>query len=78
MADPILGAVQYSQFSMSGAILSIGGGVDYYFTETVALDLQLLFSSGEFRTWTIDNVSVGGIQRPASSGRFNLGVNWWP
>ena len=50
-----------------------------YFTETLALDVQVLGSWGEFT-----QVNVGGVTAPlprdikATSSRFSIGLVWWP
>ncbi len=64
--------------SFTGSSLTLGGGMDFYFSETFALDLALLWSGGKFTTFHVNNASVSGFDVDATSGRFNLGVVWWP
>jgi len=64
--------------SISGGSFTLGGGFDVYFTETLALDLQLLWSGGEFTRLTVENVTIDGFDLDATSARLNLGVAWWP
>jgi hypothetical protein len=52
--------------------------MDFYFTESLALDLGLRFTGGEFNEIEIGSISVGDLDIDASSGRFNLGIIWWP
>ena len=78
VSDPVVNSVAVDELSISGGGLTLGGGVDIYFTESLALDLQLLWTGGEFTTLTVDNVSVGGLEFDAQSSRFNVGVSWWP
>ncbi len=78
VTDPVVDAAPVNELSISGAGLTLGGGVDFYFSETWALDMQLLWTGGEFNTVTVDNVSVSGLDFDATSSRFNLGVSWWP
>lgn len=76
--DPIVDNVQRQEVEISGGGLTLGGGVDFYFTQTFALDVQLLWTGGEFNTLRVDNVSATGFDVDATSARFNLGVAWWP
>lgn len=76
--DPVVDNTQRSEVEISGGGLTLGGGVDIYFTQTVALDIQLLWTGGEFTTLRVDNVSATGFDVNATSARFNLGVAWWP
>lgn len=65
--------------SLTGGALSLGGGILFYFNQTLAADLQLLWSGGEFDRLEVGGVTVdlpNGIE--AQSARFNLGVSWWP
>lgn len=64
--------------SITGSSLSLGGGLDFYFSEHWALDVALLWSGGKFTTLKADNVSVTGFDVDANSSRFNIGVVWWP
>jgi hypothetical protein len=78
VTDPVVNGVERNDVTFSGAGLSFGGGVDIYFSESFALDLQLLWTGGEFTTLTVDNVSVTGFDVDATSTRFNVGLAWWP
>ena len=76
--NPIVDSVARTELSITGAGLTLGGGVDFYLSESWALDLQLLWTGGEFNTIRVDNVSVSGLDFDATSSRLNLGVSWWP
>ena len=78
VTDPVVDNIPRNELSISGAGLTLGGGVDYYLSESWALDLQLLWTGGEFTTRRIDNVSVSGMGFDATSSRVTLGVAWWP
>ena len=78
VSDPVVDNAAVNEVSFSGAGLTLGGGTDIYFTETFGLDLQLLWTGGEFTTVTVDNVSVSGLDIDATSTRFNVGLSWWP
>ena len=65
------------EISFSGGALTLGGGVMVYASETVAIDLGLLFSGGEFTDVTVGNTTVSGFDLDTRSTRFNIGVAWW-
>ncbi len=67
-----------AEVSIFGGALSLGGGLMIYFSQTLALDLQLLWSGGEFTEVSINNVTVSGFEIDAQSSRFNVGLSWWP
>jgi hypothetical protein len=64
--------------SFNGGGFSFGGGLMVYPWETVAFDLQLMFTGGEFTEIEVENVTVSGLDIEADSGRFSLGAVWWP
>lgn len=65
--------------SLTGGALSLGGGILFYFNESLAADLQVLWSGGEFTQVKVNNVTVD-LTDPleAQSSRFNIGLSWWP
>jgi len=80
VSNPVINQVtQHQDVSITGGALSLGGGVMFYFNESLALDLQLAWSGGNFT-----QVHVGGttvtLNNPidAQSSRFNVGISWWP
>lgn len=76
--DPSVDGAQRNEVELSGGGLTLGGGVAVYISEAFSLDAQLLWTGGEFTTLRVDNVSVSGFDVDATSGRFNLGISWWP
>jgi opacity protein-like surface antigen len=76
--NPVVDNIPRNELSITGAGLTLGGGVDYYFSESWAIDLQLLWTGGEFTTLRVDNVSTSGLDFDATSSRVTLGVAWWP
>ena len=78
VSNPVVNSNPVNELSISGAGFTLGGGVDFYFSESWALDLQLLWTGGEFSTLRVDNISVSGLDFDANSSRVNLGVSWWP
>jgi hypothetical protein len=71
--DPVTGDLE-----ISGGGLSFGGGFLYFFNPNWALDLGLKFTTGEFTTVKVDNVSFSGFEVDANSSRLMLGVTWFP
>jgi hypothetical protein len=69
---------QTDDISISGGAFTIGGGIMFYFNETVAADLQLAWSGGRFTNVTVGDVTYTGGEADAQSARFNIGVLWWP
>lgn len=65
------------EISFSGGAFTLGGGLMIYASETLAIDLGLLFSGGEFTDITVGNTTVSGFDVDTSSTRFNVGVAWW-
>ncbi len=61
-----------------GGAFTVGGGIMFYFNETLAADLQLLLSGGQFTEIKVNNVTVNGLEVDAQSSRLNIGVAWWP
>ena len=76
--DPVVDGSPESEVAFTGGSLTLGGGIDFYFTETFALDVALLWTGGKFDTVHINNASISGFGFDATSGRFDLGVLWWP
>lgn len=76
--DPTVDGVARNEVEVSGGGFSLGGGLAFYLSEAFSLDAQLLWTGGEFTTLRVDNVSATGFDVDATSGRFNLGVSWWP
>ena len=68
----------FGDISFSGGAFSFGGGIYAYFNQTLALDVGLKFSGGEFTQVDLGNVSVNDLDIEASSTRFKIGIVWWP
>jgi len=66
-----------SNLDISGTGLSLGGGLEYFFSPGFALDVGLKFTFGSF-----DEISFEGetenIDISATGTRLNLGVSWYP
>jgi hypothetical protein len=62
----------------NGGSFSFGGGIYVYFKQTLALDVGLKFSDGEFNEVDIGAISVNNLDIDATSTRFKIGIVWWP
>jgi len=76
--DAVVDGGAVDEASISGGSFTLGGGLDVYLSESLALDLQLLWSGGEFTRLKVENVTVDGFDLDARSARLNLGLTWWP
>jgi hypothetical protein len=76
--DAVVNGQPATDVEFFGGTFSLGGGIMFYFNQTLAADLQLLWSGGEFTEIKVDDVTVGGLEIEAQSTRFNVGVSWWP
>jgi hypothetical protein len=64
--------------SFNGGAFSLGGGIDFYITEELALGTVMKWSSGQFERVDVGNISVNGLDIDAQSFRFKIGLSWWP
>jgi hypothetical protein len=67
-----------SEVTFSGAGFTVGGGLLYFFNPKWAFNGGVKWTTGEFSTVKVDNVSVTGFEADATSARINLGVVWFP
>lgn len=71
--------VEGEDVEISGTGLTFGGGVKYFVSKSLAIDLGVAFSGG-----TIKEVKVGDLSldidenNGQSSARFNAGLVWYP
>ena len=64
---------------LSGGGLTLGGGLQYFFTRSLALDLGLQATQGAFTEVTVDDEDEELAQGVAfTTSRFQLGVTWHP
>ncbi|HSH76229.1 MAG TPA: hypothetical protein VLA09_11140, partial [Longimicrobiales bacterium] len=76
--NPVVQGQSEADVSFSGGAFSLGGGIMFYFNRSLAADLQLLWTGGEFTEITVRNVTVSGLEIDAQSSRLNIGISWWP
>lgn len=62
-----------------GGAIMLGGGIMFFFNETLAADLQIAWAGGEFTEAMIGDVTLE-LADPyeARTSRLNLGISWWP
>ena len=78
VADAVVEQQAADDVSFSGGAFTAGGGLMVYLKETLALDLELKWTTGEFSQIDVGNLSVSGLDIDAQSTRFNVGLAWWP
>jgi hypothetical protein len=78
VSDVEAGGERFEDVSFSGGSFSFGGGIDVYFSQTLALDVGLKVSGGEFTEVDLGPVSLNNLDIDATSTRFKVGVVWWP
>lgn len=67
-----------TNFELSGAALTIGGGLSYYFRPRLALDAGLDLTGGKFDKFKVEGEEVPIDEFDASGGRFHIGLTWYP
>ncbi|MCA9737996.1 MAG: outer membrane beta-barrel protein [Gemmatimonadota bacterium] len=78
LADAVVGNQTVGDLSFNGGAFTAGGGIAFYFSEAVALDVELLVSAGEFTSISVDAGTLNIPDIDAASSRLRLGLNWWP
>jgi len=68
----------WEDVNVSGGAFTLGGGLYTYFSETLALEVGVKFSGGQFNEVDLGALSVENLDIDAQSGRFKVGVVWWP
>jgi hypothetical protein len=63
---------------ITGGALSVGGGISFFVTETLAIEMLLKLSGGSFDEIQVGNVTRSGMDVEATSSRLKLGMAWWP
>ncbi len=76
--DAVVEGTPETEVSFYGGALSLGGGIMFYFNETLAADLQFIGSGGRFTEVEVDNVTIQDLEIDATSARLNIGIAWWP
>jgi len=64
--------------SLSGKMLSLGGGVQYFVSPKLALDGGLSLALGKFDKQEIDGEDEDLDVKNSTTTRIRLGVAWYP
>lgn len=64
--------------TLSGGGVTFGVGLQYYTAPKWAIGAALKVTGGDFDNYTVDNVTISGLDIDATSTRFNIGVTWYP
>jgi hypothetical protein len=72
------GPVLETEASLTGGGISLGGGFQYYFTPSVALDIQAIGSAGRFTRFELGTLSQEIDDLEVSAGRLNIGLTFHP
>ncbi|MEZ4416003.1 MAG: outer membrane beta-barrel protein [Gemmatimonadota bacterium] len=75
--DAMIGGNNVGDLSFNGGAFTVGGGLSVYFSQTFALDLELMGSGGDFTSITVDAGTINIPDIQATSGRFRIGLLWW-
>jgi hypothetical protein len=79
--DMAFGQSSTSDVELSGTSLFIGGGLGYYFSPSLALNMGLRLGFGSFSDMKIGNMTIsleGDDRISATTTRFNVGLAWYP
>lgn len=72
------GNLDWGDINVSGGVFSVGGGIYAYFTETLALEVDVRFSGGQFTKVDLGGLTFNDLDIEAASSRFKVGIVWWP
>jgi opacity protein-like surface antigen len=72
------GDMVYEDYAISGGSATVGVGVDYFFTPVLALHTSAQVSGGKFTRQTLGDRTLDNLDVSSTTGRVNLGVNWFP
>lgn len=65
--------------TISGGGLSVGAGIKYFVSPTLALDFSISGTGSEYEDVTIDGEEIHlPLELDASAGRVGFGISWYP
>ncbi|MBC7898169.1 MAG: outer membrane beta-barrel protein [Cytophagaceae bacterium] len=62
----------------NGGAFTVGGGVSTFFRQTLAFDVNLKVTGGQFTEIDLGGVALQNLEIEATSVRFGVGIIWWP
>lgn len=65
-------------FTQGGTAFNVGGGINYFFSRSAALQVGLNFTSGDFDDGELDGVKQPDTGGSAAGGRLMIGFTWYP
>jgi hypothetical protein len=72
------GTIYPGDLTFLGGGVSFGGGLEYFVTRRWALGGSFRWTTGQFSSVRVDNVTMDGFAIDATSGQFNMGFSWYP
>ena len=67
------------EVDLSGGGISAGGGLRYFLSRVLVLDVGVIVTFGEFSDIEVGSVTVqDALDLDATSGRFSVGLSWFP
>ena len=76
--DLTAGGDELDDITFNGGAFTLGGGIYFYFKQTLAMEVGLKVSGGEFTELDLGSVSFQNLDIDAQSNRFKVGLVWWP
>lgn len=67
-----------SNYTGTGGGVTFGAGLNAHFTPGFALSGSIVWATGNFNDFRVDNYSLGNYSVDAMSARLHLGVIWFP
>jgi Outer membrane protein beta-barrel domain len=64
--------------SSAGGGVSVGGGVNAYFTPALAFSTAVTWTFGNFNSFKVDHETVDRDPEKVTTGRLHLGLVWFP
>jgi hypothetical protein len=76
--DITSGNQDLEDITFNGGAFTFGGGIYFYFKQTLAMEVGFKVSGGEFTELDLGAVSFENLDIDATSNRFKVGLVWWP
>ena len=65
-------------FTQAGSSFTLGGGINYFFSRSTALQVGLNFTGGKFENAELDGDEIPDTDVSGSSGRLMVGFTFYP